>query len=65
MRLVLHTLACLHRTDDHAGQLPAQGAVAHSACVGFGMERIALALLKTHGLQTDSWPIAVRQLLAW
>lgn len=41
------------------------GAEAHSACVGFGMERIALALLKTHGLQTDSWPPAVRQLLGW
>lgn len=40
------------------------GAVAHSACVGFGMERIALALLRTHGLEIDDWPVAVRTALA-
>ncbi|MGN6198931.1 amino acid--[acyl-carrier-protein] ligase [Humibacter sp.] len=32
------------------------GNVAHSACVGFGLERIALALLKEHGLRVDGWP---------
>ena len=31
------------------------GAVAHSACVGFGMERIALALIRTHGFEPDAW----------
>jgi seryl-tRNA synthetase len=36
------------------------GAVAHSACVGFGMERIVLALLAVHGLDTSRWPVAVR-----
>jgi seryl-tRNA synthetase len=39
------------------------GEVAHSACVGFGMERITLALLHTHGLDTAGWPAAVRSTL--
>jgi seryl-tRNA synthetase len=34
----------------------ASGDVAHSACVGFGVERITLALLATHGLDPDRWP---------
>jgi seryl-tRNA synthetase len=34
--------------------------VAHTACVGFGMERITLALLKHHGLDPLRWPTAVR-----
>jgi seryl-tRNA synthetase len=38
----------------------ADGAVAHSACVGFGLERITLALLRTHGLDPASWPSPVR-----
>ena len=40
------------------------GQVAHSACVGFGLERIALALFKTHGLDLDRWPRDVRDRLA-
>ena len=36
------------------------GEVAHTACVGFGMERITLALFKTHGLDTARWPATVR-----
>ena len=39
------------------------GAVAHSACVGFGLERIALALFKTHGMDPDSWSSEVRSVL--
>ncbi len=42
----------------------ADGAVAHSACVGFGLERIALALFKTHGLKLAAWPREVRDVLA-
>jgi seryl-tRNA synthetase len=37
------------------------GTVAHSACLGFGEERIALALLRTHGLNPDGWPSQVRR----
>lgn len=36
------------------------GGVAHSACVGFGMERIALGMLRTHGLDPRHWPADVR-----
>lgn len=38
----------------------ASGDVAHSACVGFGMERIALALLANHGTTVANWPSDVR-----
>ncbi len=39
------------------------GSVAHTACVGFGLERIALALFHHHGLDTEKWPASVRQAL--
>ena len=42
----------------------ADGEVAHSACVGFGLERIALALFKTHGLEIGRWPREIRDVLA-
>jgi hypothetical protein len=32
--------------------------------VGFGLERVALALFKTHGLDPRSWPADVRNVLA-
>lgn len=36
------------------------GQVACSACVGFGLERIALALFRAHGLEVRDWPRDVR-----
>jgi len=39
------------------------GEVAHTACIGFGLERIALALFKQHGLDERAWPDDVRRLL--
>lgn len=39
------------------------GELAHTACVGFGLERIALALFKTHGFQPSAWPAKVRDTL--
>jgi seryl-tRNA synthetase len=39
----------------------AGGGVAHTACLGFGHERIVLALLRTHGLDPAGWPAAVRE----
>jgi seryl-tRNA synthetase len=39
----------------------ADGAGAHTACLGFGQERIVLALLRTHGLDPASWPAEVRR----
>jgi seryl-tRNA synthetase len=38
----------------------ADGTVAHTACLGFGLERITIALLRTHGLDPRSWPSEVR-----
>jgi seryl-tRNA synthetase len=37
------------------------GSAAHTACLGFGQERIVLALLRTHGLDPEAWPAAVRR----
>jgi seryl-tRNA synthetase len=37
--------------------------IAHTACVGFGMERVALALFRHHGLDVEKWPQAVRKVL--
>jgi seryl-tRNA synthetase len=42
----------------------AAGQVMHTGCVAFGMDRLALALFATHGLETASWPAAVRDALA-
>ncbi|NML33899.1 amino acid--[acyl-carrier-protein] ligase [Paraburkholderia antibiotica] len=39
------------------------GSVAHTGCVGFGMERITLALFRHHGLDVNAWPDEVRALL--
>ena len=38
----------------------ADGQVAHSACMGFGLERVTLALFKTHGFHPDRWPADVK-----
>lgn len=40
------------------------GKPAHSACIGFGLERIALALFKIHGFTPAQWPSTVKQVLA-
>lgn len=46
----------------HGITLP-DGSPAHTACLGFGLERIVLALLSTHGLDPRSWPDGVRDAL--
>jgi seryl-tRNA synthetase len=38
----------------------ADGGLAHTGCVGFGLERLALALFKRHGLDVRGWPASVR-----
>lgn len=38
----------------------ADESVAHTACLGFGLERVTLALLKTHGFDPQTWPEDVR-----
>ncbi|MFZ5892905.1 MAG: amino acid--[acyl-carrier-protein] ligase [Myxococcota bacterium] len=41
----------------------ADGEVAHTACLGFGMERVVMALFKEHGFKPEAWPQAVRSRL--
>lgn len=38
----------------------ADGSTAHTACLGFGLERVTLALIKTHGFDVNQWPAEVR-----
>jgi seryl-tRNA synthetase len=59
--------ACLsfNYHQDHFGSkwglAQANGDVAHTACVGFGLERVALGLLKHHGVDVAAWPASVRK----
>jgi len=39
------------------------GRLAHTACVGFGLERVTLALFRAHGVHLGCWPAAVRRTL--
>jgi seryl-tRNA synthetase len=60
-------IASFNYHQDHFSGLygiaTADGASAHTACLGFGHERIVLALLNTHGLDVSAWPAEVRSLL--
>jgi seryl-tRNA synthetase len=55
--------------EDHFGRAfeitLGDGTPAHTACVGFGLERIALALFKWHGFDVARWPAGVRKTLGW
>jgi seryl-tRNA synthetase len=42
----------------------ADQSMASTACLGFGLERVTLALIKAHGFDTARWPEAVRGQLA-
>jgi seryl-tRNA synthetase len=50
---------------DHFGSTWAlkthRGDVAHTACVAFGMDRLALAIFAIHGIQPQEWPASARQ----
>ena len=41
----------------------ADGAPAHTGCVAFGMDRLAVALFATHGTELAAWPAIVREAL--
>ena len=51
-----------HFTGTHAIAMQGGGA-AHTACLGFGLERVTLALLARHGLELAGWPEEVRTAL--
>ncbi len=42
----------------------AHGGLAHTACMGFGLERVTLALIETHGFDLENWPSSVRARLS-
>jgi len=42
----------------------ADESLASTACLGFGLERVTLALIKTHGYDPQRWPDAVRAQLS-
>ncbi len=53
---------------DHFGttwdiRLP-DGSPAHTGCVAFGMDRLAVAMFATHGPKVDKWPASVRKALS-
>jgi seryl-tRNA synthetase len=48
---------------DTWGLQQADGTTAHTGCVGFGLERVALALFRHHGLDPKAWPREVRRTL--
>lgn len=52
---------------DHFGMTwnlrSASGATAHTGCVAFGIDRLALALFATHGIDFEQWPSRVRKAL--
>jgi len=63
------TTACMSFNAhlDHFGKAlelrTPDGEAAHTACVGFGLERIALALFRWHGVDPAAWPSDVFDLL--
>jgi seryl-tRNA synthetase len=60
-------VASFNHHRDHFGRvfglLRPEGDVAYAACVGFGLERIAIALFARHGCDLATWPPEVRQTL--
>jgi seryl-tRNA synthetase len=70
VRSVERPTACMsfncHRDHFSAtwGLRTEDGEAAYTACVAFGMDRLALALFATHGLDLARWPQRARQSLA-
>jgi seryl-tRNA synthetase len=52
---------------DHFGAIwglrGSTGHVAHTGCVAFGLDRLALAMFATHGLDVEQWPAVIRAAL--
>ena len=58
--------SCNYHLDHLSGAFgvyTAPNEFAHTACVGFGLERITLALFAAHGLCVDEWPAEVLGIL--
>lgn len=61
-------IASANKAGDHFGHLfgieTADGTVASTSCIAWGLERISLALVRTHGTDLTAWPNEVRALLS-
>jgi seryl-tRNA synthetase len=57
------TISCNYHAE-HFGKVfgiqTSEGGVAHSACVAFGLERLALGLYTAHGASPEQWPAEVQ-----
>lgn len=55
--------------QDHFGEVwglrGPGGEVAHTGCVAFGMDRLAVAMFCIHGVDVSAWPSSVRRALAF
>jgi seryl-tRNA synthetase len=59
---LVQAVASANYHKDHFGQtfgFDSDGAVGQTACMAFGLERIALALINVHGPRLGGWPKAV------
>ncbi|KIQ65238.1 aminoacyl-tRNA synthetase [Kitasatospora griseola] len=59
---LVQAIASANIHKDHFGEafaFTADGAPGHTACTAFGLDRIALALLHTHGSRPVDWPEAI------
>lgn len=62
----VQAVASANYHKDHFGEtfgFTVEGEVGHTACMAFGMERLALALINAHGPRMDRWPTEVRSAL--
>jgi seryl-tRNA synthetase len=61
-------VASINTHHEHFGALfkmrLASGETVHSSCIGFGLDRITLALLRTHGTDLAQWPSHIASLLS-
>ena len=57
-------VASFNAHADHFANVFGLGDGRHTACLGFGLERVVLALLWTHGLSVQDWPTEVLAELA-
>jgi hypothetical protein len=60
----VQAIASANYHKEHFGEVfefTAGGAVGHTACTAFGLERIALALIAVHGPAPERWPAGARE----
>jgi seryl-tRNA synthetase len=68
VRSAVKPTACMSFNDhrDHFGtawELRTADEIAHTGCVAFGIDRLALALFAIHGVEVSRWPSSVRETL--